>query len=147
MTHCDRETFSALILEHYEDPYNHGPLAEVTHAAEATIPVFGDSMRIELCLEDDVVTSAGFQSEGCIGCQGAASIVLEWATGKHVQQIRDQTISDVLELLGEPIPVSRKKCCLLGWRLLLAAIETPAFSDEDDELDVTFGGPSLGEEC
>ena len=134
------------ILDHFEDPYHRGPLDEATHVAESSIPICADRIRIELRISaSEVIEEAGFDGEGCVLCQAAASMLVEQIEGREVAEVRQFSSADMLALVGETdVAPSRQKCCLLSWRVLQTALHSPV---DDEEEGLRFGGPSLREEC
>jgi nitrogen fixation NifU-like protein len=136
------------ILDHYEDPFHRELLQRPTHLAEGANPVCGDSVRIELRIESDSsISETGFDAEGCVLCQAAASMLLEHIDGFTAEQVRDVSARDMLQILGSPLATDRQRCCLLPWRILQTALQSPVSSEGDEDDDPSFGGPSLSEEC
>ena len=142
----DPQQHDAHVLDHFEDPYHRGPFEYPTHAAEAEIPVCGDSIRIELQVVDDTVQQAWFDGDGCVVSQSAASMLMEKIEGMSIQDLADFSPQEMLTLYGPTLVANRQKCCLLSWRVLQSAIEQPVFDDDSDDV-ANFGGPSLSEEC
>ena len=135
------------IIDHYEDPFHREPVEHATHLAEGDNPVCGDTIRIELRLTaKGNVAQAGFDGEGCVISQAAASMLMEQIVGLDAEQLDAFAASDMLELFAAPLAVDRRRCCLLPWRILQTARQSPVDS-EDEYGDPNFGGPSLSEEC
>lgn len=141
------QSFDPHVIDHYEDPYQRGPLEGATHAAEAAIPGCEDRVRIELTLSaGGEILQAGFDGQGCLVSQASASMLAEKIEGMSVDQLREFSAAEMLALFGAELPTSRQKCCLLPWRVMQRALDQPLV-DELDEPGASFGGPSLGEEC
>ena len=51
--------------------------------------------------------------------------LLERFDGKHVDEIKQFSAEDMLELFGARLTPNRQKCCLLSWRVLQAAAYSP----------------------
>jgi nitrogen fixation NifU-like protein len=147
MTVDDRELFGNHVIEHYEDPYQRGPLEGATHRGQGVCPLSADAIQIELRIAPDgAIDAAGFDGEGCLVCQAAASMLVERIEGLTVEQVREVSPNEMLERFG-PIPPHRQRCALLPWRVLQRAIDGPADDDEDGvDPGRSFGGPSLSEE-
>ncbi|QDT11552.1 iron-sulfur cluster assembly scaffold protein [Planctomycetes bacterium K23_9] len=138
------------VLDHYQDPYHREDIEQPTHAAEGENQLCGDSLRIELQLGPDAdVVEAGFDGDGCVISQASASMLMERIEGMSASEIADFTAGDMLALFGPSLMPNRQRCCLLPWRVLQTARQTPLGEGEpDDEADgQNFGGPSLSEEC
>ncbi len=138
-------------MDHYEDPFDREPVERATHAAEGENRVCGDSIRIELRIDDDGrVAQAGFDGEGCVISQASASMLMEHIADWHDDQLKDFSANDMLDLFGPRLSAERQKCCLLPWRIMQTARQTSVANvdDVDDDADdPNFGGPSLSEEC
>lgn len=144
---AEPDAFEQQIIDHYEDPYHRGPLEDATHAFEADNPICADRIRVELRLDGDGLVEEGwFDGEGCVASQAATSMLMEKIEGMSKKEARAFSATDMLELIGPQLPPSRQKCCLLGWRIMQACLDSPV-DDELDEFGPSFGGPSLREEC
>jgi nitrogen fixation NifU-like protein len=142
------DQFSERILDHYEDPFHREPVQRPTHLAEGANPVCGDSVRVELRLDSDgAVIETGFDAEGCVLSQAAASMLLEHIDGFTAEQLGDFSAESMLQLLGAPLASDRQRCCLLPWRILQTALQSPVLDEGDEDDGPNFGGPSLSEEC
>lgn len=133
------ELYAERILDHYDEPFHRGPCAGCTHAHEGENALCGDAVRIELCLGDPACCRAWFHGAGCCVSQAAASILMEWAEGRSAAELRGLTAEQMLELFGPRLTPARQKCCLLAWRVLQVALESPLQPpppfDAGDELD------------
>jgi nitrogen fixation NifU-like protein len=69
-----------------------------------------------------------FNGEGCCISQAAASMLVEKFDGKKIDDVREFSAEDMLELFGVKLTPNRQKCCLLPWRVLQAAIYSPVDS-------------------
>lgn len=147
----EQDIYEEHVLDHYEDPYHRGPLENATHAHEANNPLCGDVVHIDLKLAaDGSVEEAWFDGTGCVISQASASMLMEQIEGKSLDEVRQFSAQQMLELFGPKLTPNRQKCCLLSWRVLQSAVHSPVDSndqkDDDQRDDPNFGGPSLGEE-
>lgn len=140
----NEDEFVASIIDHYEDPYHSGPLEDATHVFEDANPICADRTRVSLRITRGQIEEAWFEGQGCVASQAATSILVEKVEGMSVEEARDFSADDLLELIG-PLPPVRQKCCLLGWRVFQTALDSPLEDDEEDG-GPNFGGPSLSEE-
>ena len=123
----EEELYQEHILDHYEDPFHRGTLAEATHAHEDKNPLCGDVVRIELQLDGDgTIKDAYFTGEGCVISQASASMLLEELYGKTIGDVKDFSAKKMLELYGPRLTPNRQKCCLLSWRVLQSAVHSPS---------------------
>ena len=120
------ELYQERILEHYEEPFHRGPCPHATHAHEDDNPLCGDSVRIELALDEDGrIQDAWFDGEGCCISQASASMLLEKFQGATLDEVANFEARDMLELFGPRLTPNRQKCCLLPWKVLKTAVYSP----------------------
>ena len=144
----EEDIYEEHVLDHYEDPFHRGPLDSATHADEGNNPLCGDVVHVDLRLSDDgVIQEAWFDGKGCVISQASASMLIEKVEGKSLDEVREFSAEDMLQLFGPKLTPNRQKCCLLSWRVLQSAIHSPVEAGADEtNNDPSFGGPSLGEE-
>ncbi len=83
-------------------------------------------VRIELELDDNgKIVDAFFNGEGCVISQASASMLLEKLQGKTVDEVKDFSAEDMLELYGPRLTPNRQKCCLLSWKVMQSAVHSP----------------------
>ncbi|MEQ8211789.1 MAG: SUF system NifU family Fe-S cluster assembly protein [Lacipirellulaceae bacterium] len=122
----EEELYEEHILDHYEDPFHRGNLADATHAHEDKNPLCGDVVRIELKLDEaGKITDAYFEGQGCVISQASASMLLEEMQGKTVDDLKDFSAENMLDLYGPRLTPNRQKCCLLSWKVLQSAVHAP----------------------
>ncbi|MEQ8786916.1 MAG: SUF system NifU family Fe-S cluster assembly protein [Pirellulaceae bacterium] len=144
----EEEMYQEHVLDHYEDPYHRGTCEHPTHAHEDKNPLCGDVVRVELAIDDEGrVREAWFEGKGCVISQASASMLMEQLEGKRVDELKDFSAQQMLDLFGARLTPNRQKCCLLPWRVVQTAVHSRVAGDEDDENPgPTFAGPDLGEE-
>lgn len=122
----DDPLYEDRILDHYEQPFHRGTCPLATHCHEATNPLCGDRIRVELRVNGDGrIEDAFFQGDGCCVSQSAASMLMEHCQGKTLETLRSLKPQDMLALFAAPLTITRQKCCLLSWRVLQAAMVCP----------------------
>jgi nitrogen fixation NifU-like protein len=122
----DDPLYQDRILDHYEQPFHRGSCPFATHCHEATNPLCGDRIKIELRInKEGCVEEAYFQGHGCCVSQSAASMLVEHCQGKSVESLRAMRPADMLSLFAAPLTITRQKCCLLAWRVIQAAMVCP----------------------
>lgn len=143
----EQDIYEEHVLDHYEDPYHRGDLESATHHHEGKNPLCGDVIAISLRLgEDGRIQEAWFDGEGCVISQASASMLTEKIEGMTVEEAKEFTANEMLELFGPQLTPNRQKCALLGWRVMQSAIHSPLDDEDDDGGGPRFGGPSLSEE-
>lgn len=120
------ELYQEHILDHYEDPYHRGHCSHCTHVHEDDNPLCGDVIRMELGIDPQgTMREVYFNGEGCCISQAAASMLVERFDGRGVNEVKQFTANEMLDLFGVRLTPNRQKCCLLPWRVLQAAIYSP----------------------
>jgi nitrogen fixation protein NifU and related proteins len=106
------------ILDHYREPRNWGALdhADIDH--EEKNPLCGDRLRLTLRVENDRITEIGWDGEGCAISQAAASMLGEELVGKTLEEARQISKEDILEMLGIELGPVRLKCALLSLKVM-----------------------------
>lgn len=123
------------ILDHYENPSNYGTLEKPDISYEEDNPLCGDQIRMDLEVEDGVIKNVRFSGHGCTISQAAASMLTEEVKGQALEDVKQLTKDDILEMLGIPLGPVRLKCGLLALKVLKAgAYGIKSWpGDEDDE--------------
>lgn len=120
------EIYQERILDHYEDPYHRGHCHHTTHRHQENNPLCGDVIQIELDLDErGKIREIYFEGEGCRISQAAASILAEHIDGKTIDEVKQFSAQDMLDLFGPRLSVLRQKCCLLGWQVLQQTVHSP----------------------
>jgi nitrogen fixation NifU-like protein len=103
--------YSDVLLDHFRHPRNYGSLEAPDVSNEAFNPLCGDRIRIELRLEDGIVSEARFKGDGCAISMAAASLLTELLVGTEISVLvsDDQLIS----ALQSEIQPARIQCAVL----------------------------------
>lgn len=123
------------ILEHYKHPHNYGTLDSPTVSHEEHNPLCGDVIRMDLLIADGVVQDIRFSGRGCAISQASASILTDEIKGKPVEEVKQFSKEELLDLIGIPLaknPV-RLKCALLSLKTLKAGLYGIGQIDFEDE--------------
>lgn len=124
------------ILDHYRNPRHAGTLDNPTHSHEEHNPLCGDVIRIDLHVnQDNIVDQVAFQGRGCAISQASASMLTELIEGMPLDEVKQISKDDILEMLGIEIGPVRMKCALLSLKTLKAGIYGLGNMhwDEDDD--------------
>lgn len=123
MAFGEEEIYQEHVLDHYEDPYHRGQAQRCTHRHEDDNPLCGDTVTIELNIDDEGrLREAYFDGDGCCISQASASMLIEQFDGKTVEEVREFSAENMLDLFGAKLTPNRQKCCLLPWRVLQSAV-------------------------
>lgn len=125
----EQDIYQEHILDHYEDPYHRGHCPGATHAHEDDNPLCGDVIHVELEIgADQRIRAAWFDGDGCCISQASASMLMERIEGRSVDEVKQFSAHEMLELFGARLTPNRQKCCLLSWRVVQAAVHAPIAS-------------------
>jgi nitrogen fixation NifU-like protein len=121
------------ILDHYRNPRNFGQLEDPDAQAEDLNPLCGDEIKMELKLDDGVVSNVRFSGRGCAISQASASMLTERVKGMKLSDVAKLSKDVVLEDVGIGISPTRMKCAMLGLRVLKSAAigEIAGWPDEE----------------
>ncbi len=115
------DLFRENILDHYQNPRNYGTLEDPDISYEDDNPLCGDVIRIDIKLDDqDRVTEVGFSGEGCAISQASASMLTEEIMGKSLEEIKQFSKDELLDMMGIQLGPVRLKCALLSLKVLKA---------------------------
>lgn len=117
------DLYREVIIERYKSPQYKGELDPHDISFEDENPLCGDHIRIDLRIDEQgKVTEAGFSGHGCAISQASADLLLESVIGKPVEDIKQLTKQDILDLLGIELGPVRLKCALLSLKVLKAGV-------------------------
>lgn len=128
------DLYKELIIDHYQHPHNHGTLPDATNTYEDSNPLCGDRIRMEMKIQDGIVTDIKFTGKGCAISQASASMLTDEVKGKSLQDLKNIDKQTVLDMLGIPLGPSRVKCALLPLKVMKAsAYGMPEVLDEEED--------------
>jgi nitrogen fixation NifU-like protein len=104
------------ILDHYKNPRNHGELDDPTFSHVGENPSCGDTIRVDVRLEDDgeTIDYVSFSGDGCAISQASASMLTQQLPGMTLSELDEMDTDDVVEMLGVDISPMRIKCAVLA---------------------------------
>ncbi len=112
------DLYREYILERYKRPRMAGELDPFDVKYADNNPLCGDEISMTLRVEDGRVTDARFRGRGCAISQASADILVENIRGKTVDELRRVTPDAVIEDLGVDVSPARRKCALLGLKVM-----------------------------
>jgi len=117
------DLYREIIIDRYKNPQFKGELDPHDISFEDDNPLCGDHLRIDLRIDEEgIVTEAAFDGYGCAISQASADLLVESIQGKSLEDIKDYTKEDLLEMLGLELGPARIKCALLSLKVLKAGI-------------------------
>jgi nitrogen fixation NifU-like protein len=126
-----------IILDHYQNPRNHGRLAEPTVANRGHNPLCGDEIELSIAIDADEerISDIAFTGRGCSISQASASMMTDLVKG-HTLDEAETAVQQFTQRMAnrEPAPQdleeeldalqgvkrypARVKCALLPWTTL-----------------------------
>ena len=104
------------ILDHYRNPRNYGELEDATFSHVGENPTCGDTIRMDVRLEDDgeTIEYVAFSGDGCAISQASASMLTQRLPGTTLEELEAMDRDDVIDMLGVDISPMRVKCAVLA---------------------------------
>lgn len=120
----DRQSTIEHLLDHYQNPRNHGPLDGADIVMPGGQPDCGDLVTIYLRVSADRlrIETVTFEGQGCTVSQAAASILTEYAAGLSLAEFEQADPQRMIDLLGRDVVGTRPRCATLAFNTLKAAI-------------------------
>ena len=116
--------YSDKVLDHYENPRNVGRLDEKSANVGTGMvgaPACGDVMRLQIEVQDGVITDARFKTYGCGSAIASSSLLTEWVKGRTLEQAGEIRNTEIVEELA--LPPVKIHCSVLAEDAIKAAIE------------------------
>jgi len=129
-----------IILDHYQNPRNHGRLTDPTVANRGHNPLCGDEVELSLRISGDQLDEIAFSGRGCSISQASASMMTETVKGRTLSDVRDavqrftqsmanrsaappELDAELDALQGVKRYPARVKCALLPWTTLRESLD------------------------
>lgn len=114
--------YSEKVLDHYENPRNVGKMEIDDNIGTGMVgaPACGDVMKLQIRVEDGIITDAKFKTYGCGSAIASSSLVTEWVKGKTLDQAGEIKNSAIAEELA--LPPVKIHCSILAEDAIKAAI-------------------------
>ena len=116
--------YSDKVLDHYEHPRNVGSFDKSDVGIGTGMvgaPACGDVMKLQIKVEDGIITYARFKTYGCGSAIASSSLVTEWVKGKTLDAAAAIKNSHIAEELA--LPPVKIHCSILAEDAIKAAIE------------------------
>lgn len=115
--------YSDKVIDHYENPRNVGSL-DATDDTVGTgmvgAPACGDVMKLQIKVENGIITDARFKTYGCGSAIASSSLVTEWVKGRTLEEAGSLRNSQIAEELA--LPPVKIHCSILAEDAIKAAV-------------------------
>jgi nitrogen fixation NifU-like protein len=116
--------YSEQVLDHYENPRNVGSMDKSNKNVGTGMvgaPACGDVMKLQIKVEDGIITDAKFKTYGCGSAIASSSLLTEMVKGKTLEEAKEiKNVSLAEELALPPVKIH---CSVLAEDAIKAAIE------------------------
>jgi nitrogen fixation NifU-like protein len=118
-------TYSAQVIDHYENPRNVGSFDKADESVGTGMvgaPACGDVMKLQIKVDSQgIITDAKFKTYGCGSAIASSSLVTEWVKGKTLDQAGQiKNVHIAQELALPPVKIH---CSILAEDAIKAAIK------------------------
>jgi len=115
--------YSEKVIDHYENPRNVGKMnMNDTNVGTGMVgaPACGDVMKLQILVDNDIITDAKFKTYGCGSAIASSSLVTEMVKGMTLDQASAVKNMDIVEELA--LPPVKIHCSVLAEDAIKSAI-------------------------
>ena len=115
--------YSEKVIDHYQNPKNVGTLDKSNSNVGTGLvgaPECGDVMRLQIEVNDNVITDAKFKTFGCGSAIAASSLATEWLKGMTLEEAVKLDNMELVEELN--LPPVKIHCSVLAEDAIKSAI-------------------------
>ena len=116
--------YSEKVIDHYENPRNVGSFDKSDDSVGTGMvgaPACGDVMKLQIKVEEGIITDAKFKTYGCGSAIASSSLVTEWVKGKKLDEALEIKNTQIAEELA--LPPVKIHCSILAEDAIKAAVE------------------------
>jgi len=115
--------YSEKVLDHYNNPRNVGKMdMKDPNVGTGMVgaPACGDVMKLQIRIEEGIVTDAKFKTYGCGSAIASSSLLTEWVKGKTIHQVEEIKNTEIVEELN--LPPVKIHCSVLAEDAIKSAV-------------------------
>ena len=143
------ELYNDLIMEHGMNSYNKKELDKNDYEELGHNPSCGDEIKLELKLDNNIISDMAFTGHGCAISQASTYIMIDTLKGKTIEEAkeiisifikmidREKVTDEELDKLEDSIAFkniqnmpARVKCALLSWKTMNDIIDKNELAGE-----------------
>jgi len=116
--------YSDKVIDHYENPRNVGSFDKNDPSVGTGMvgaPACGDVMKLQIKVEDGIITDAKFKTYGCGSAIASSSLVTEWVKGRTLAEAASIKNSEIASELA--LPPVKIHCSILAEDAIKAAVD------------------------
>jgi nitrogen fixation protein NifU and related proteins len=116
-------SYSEKVIDHYENPRNVGSFDKSDTGIGTGMvgaPACGDVMKLQIKVDNNIITDAKFKTYGCGSAIASSSLVTEWVKGKTLEDAAKIKNTDIANELA--LPPVKIHCSILAEDAIKAAI-------------------------
>ncbi len=116
--------YSEKVIDHYQNPKNVGTLDKSKSNVGTGLvgaPECGDVMRLQIEVNDNIITDAKFKTFGCGSAIAASSLATEWLKGMTLEEAVKLDNMELVEELS--LPPVKIHCSVLAEDAIKEAIK------------------------
>ena len=113
--------FTDEVIDHFSNPRNAGEMEDANGIGDAGDPSCGDTMRLYIKVEENVITGVSFKICGCVAALASASVTTVLVKGKTIDEALMITNTDISDALGG-LPEQKLHCSVLGAEAIRNAV-------------------------
>ena len=116
--------YSKQVLDHYENPRNVGKMDmddPTVGTGMVGAPACGDVMKLQIKIEEGIITDAKFKTYGCGSAIASSSLLTEWVKGMTLAEAEAIQNMEIVEELA--LPPVKIHCSVLAEDAIKSAIK------------------------
>jgi nitrogen fixation NifU-like protein len=116
--------YSSKVIDHYDNPRNVGSFGKDEEGVGTGLvgaPACGDVMKLQIKVQDGVITDAKFKTFGCGSAIASSSLITELVKGKSLDDAASIKNTEIAQELS--LPPVKIHCSVLAEDAIKAAVE------------------------
>ena len=116
--------YHSKIIDYYENPRNVGSLNKANPSVGTGLvgaPACGDVMKLQIKVENNIITDAKFKTFGCGSAIASSSYGTEYIKGKNLDDVKNFSNKDIARHLK--LPPVKLHCSMLMEDAVKAAVD------------------------